>query len=93
MLMMFPAYLDIANADSRTSYHTSRFVEDDNNVICRSIELAYDFNQSLLKKIGFKRLRLSVGMKDPFRMSTVKFERGTEYPFSRGFTFSISPTF
>ena len=88
-----PAYLDIANADSRTSYHTSRFVEDDNNVICRSIELAYDFNQSLLKKIGFKRLRLSVGMKDPFRMSTVKFERGTEYPFSRGFTFSISPTF
>ena len=88
-----PAYLDIANADSRTSYHTSRFVEDDNNVICRNIELSYDFNQNLLKKIGFKRLRLSLGMKDPFRMSTVKFERGTEYPFSRGFTFSISPTF
>ena len=88
-----PPYLDIANADLRTSYHTSRFVEDDNNVICRSIELSYEFNQNLLKKIGFKRLRLSAGMKDPFRMSTVKFERGTSYPFSRGFTFSISPTF
>ena len=54
---------------------------------------AIEAAKQLLKKIGFKRLRLSVGMKDPFRMSTVKFERGTEYPFSRGFTFSISPTF
>lgn len=88
-----PPYLDIANDDSRTNYHTSRFVEDDNNVICKNIEVSYEFNQDLLKRIGFKRLRLSVGMKDPFRMSTVKFERGTDYPFSRGFTFSISPTF
>ena len=88
-----PPYLDIANASDRTNYHTSRFVEDDNNVICRNIELSYEFNPDLLKKIGFKRLRLSAGMKDPFRMSTVKFERGTDYPFSRGFTFSVSPTF
>ena len=88
-----PAYLDIANADLRTSYHTSRFVEDDNSLICRNIELSYEFDKELLKKIGFKRLRLSLGMKDPFRLSTVKFERGTDYPFSRGFTFSISPTF
>ena len=88
-----PPYLDIANASDRTNYHTTRFVEDDNNVICRNIELSYEFNPDLLKKIGFKRLRLSAGMKDPFRMSSVKFERGTDYPFSRGFTFSVSPTF
>ena len=81
------------NASDRTNYHTTRFVEDDNNVICRNIELSYEFNPDLLKKIGFKRLRLSAGMKDPFRMSSVKFERGTDYPFSRGFTFSVSPTF
>lgn len=88
-----PPYLDIANASDRENYHTSRFVEDDNNVICRNIELSYEFNSEILKKAGFKRLRISAGMKDPFRMSTVKFERGTDYPFSRGFTFSISPTF
>ncbi|HAP18643.1 MAG TPA: SusC/RagA family TonB-linked outer membrane protein [Butyricimonas virosa] len=88
-----PPYLDIANADSRTSIHTSRFVEDDNTLEVKTITVAYEFNPELLKSIGFKRLRVSVGMNDPFRLSTIKYERGTSYPFSRGFVFSISPTF
>ena len=50
-----PPYLDIANASDRENYHTSRFVEDDNNVICRNIELSYEFNSEILKKAGFKR--------------------------------------
>ena len=88
-----PPYLDIANADSRTSIHTCRFVEDDNTLEVKTITVAYEFNPELLKSIGFKRLRVSVGMNDPFRLSTIKYERGTSYPFSRGFVFSISPTF
>lgn len=88
-----PPYLDIANADSRTSIHTSRFIEKDNTLEIKRIELAYEFKPETLRKIGFKRLRLSVGANDPFRFSTIRLERGTAYPFSRGFSFSVSPTF
>lgn len=88
-----PPYLDIANAEARNGIHTSRFVEDDNTVEFKRIELAYEFNPGILKKSGFKRLRLGVAANDPFRISSVKYERGTSYPFSRGFAFSISPTF
>ncbi|MGL5682045.1 MAG: SusC/RagA family TonB-linked outer membrane protein [Marinifilaceae bacterium] len=88
-----PPYLDIANADSRRFIHTSRFVEDDNTLEIKRIEIAYEFNSSWLSRAGFKRLRLGAGANDPFRLSTIKLERGTMYPFSRGFSFSISPTF
>lgn len=86
-------YLDIANADSRLFIHTSRFVEDENTLEMKRIELGYEFNSDWLRRAGFKRLRVSVGANDVFRISTVKYERGTQYPFSRGFSFSISPTF
>lgn len=89
---LFP-YLDIANTESRTNYHSSRFVEDENTLQINRIELAYEFKNSWLNRIGFKRLRLGAGMNDVVRLSTVKYERGTSYPFSRGFSFTISPTF
>lgn len=88
-----PAYLDIANANARDYIHTSRFVEDDNTLEINRIEFSYDFKPEKLAKIGFKRLRLAVAANSPFRISTVKYERGTSYPFSRGFSFSICPTF
>lgn len=89
---LFP-YLDIANTESRSNYQSSRFVEDENTLEIKRIELAYEFRSTWLKQIGFKRLRLAAGMNDVVRMSTVKYERGTSYPFSRGFSFTISPTF
>lgn len=89
---LFP-YLDIANTESRTNYQSSRFVEDDDILEINRIEVAYEFRSNWLKQIGFKRLRLAAGMNDVARLSTVKYERGTSYPFSRGFSFTISPTF
>lgn len=88
-----PPYLDIANRDAREGMHTSRFIENDNTLQFSTIEVGYEFNPDLIKKLGFKRLRLSFSASQPFRISTVRYERGTEYPFSRGYTFSISPTF
>lgn len=88
-----PPYLDIANQELRSGRHSSRFVEDDNTLEFKRIEVAYEFDTKKLMKIGMKRLRLGVAVNEPFRLSTVKYERGTAYPFSRGFAFSISPTF
>lgn len=46
-----------------------------------------------LKRIGFKRLAIGVGVSDIFRLSTVKYERGTSYPYSRTINLVFRPTF
>lgn len=75
------------------NYHTSRFIEKESYLNLSYISLGYEFESSQLKKIGFKRLNLSVSMNDVANFSTIRQERGTLYPFARGFSFTISPTF
>jgi hypothetical protein len=73
---------------------TSRFVEDRNELILSSVNLSYDFyNRDTLRKMGMERLRLNFYMNDMFTWSTVRIERGTQYPFARNFSFSLQATF
>ncbi len=87
------AYRNIADDSSRAHIHTTRFVEDDNLLSISRVELAYEFNTNTLKNLGLSRLRIGAGMTDVARISSVYYERGTSYPFARGFTFSLSATF
>jgi TonB-linked SusC/RagA family outer membrane protein len=73
--------------------HTSRFVEKENYITVSSINMNYEFTSKLTQKIGFKRLRIGLDVNEPFKISTVKQERGLYYPYSRGFTFTLSATF
>jgi hypothetical protein len=84
----------IPNANGTiNNYHTSRFVEQENYLSISYISIGYEFDSKMLSKLKFKRLNLSLSMNDLVRFSTVKQERGTSYPFARGFSFTISPTF
>jgi len=84
----------IPNANGTiNNYHTSRFVEKENYLSISYISIGYEFDSKMLSKLKFKRLNLSLSMNDLVRFSTVKQERGTNYPFARGFSFTISPTF
>ncbi|MGV3767735.1 MAG: SusC/RagA family TonB-linked outer membrane protein [Chitinophagaceae bacterium] len=77
-----------------TTPMSSRFVQEENTLIGESISFGYDFyNKPFLKKIGMKSLRLTGYMNDIFRVSTVRRERGTDYPFARSVSFSISTSF
>ncbi len=78
---------------NNTKFHSSRYVQTKNEIHLSRINLAYDFKPGALSKIGFKKLRLGFGLNDIARLSTVKFERGTSYPFARSFDFTFSPTF
>lgn len=73
--------------------HSERFVERKNELYLSSLGFSYDINPVWVKKIGLKKLMVGVTFSDVCRLSTVKFERGTEYPYMRGFNFTISPTF
>ncbi len=73
---------------------TTRFVEDLNELVFSSVSLGYDLsNLSFIKKSPIDRLTMSFNMNDIGRLSTVEQERGTEYPFARAFSFSLSASF
>ena len=74
---------------------TSRFVEDNNVLTLNSISLGYDFDagQKWMKTIGLSMLRFEIGANDVCRWSSVKVERGLNYPYARSFNFSLKAAF
>lgn len=77
-----------------TTYPTSRFVEENNELQLASFSAYYDFKyQSWLEKLKMERLRVTFYMTDVFRISSVKTERGYDYPYARSFSLSLTATF
>ena len=73
---------------------TSRFVQDLSELQMTSLNVGYDFRNCKFMQNGIiERLKLSFYMNDVFRLSTVKTERGTDYPFARSFSFQLQATF
>lgn len=72
---------------------SSRFVMDENTFAGESFNIGYEFHQPFIKKAGLSSLTLQANMNDIFRISTVKAERGIDYPFARTVSFSVSATF
>ncbi|MCO4292446.1 SusC/RagA family TonB-linked outer membrane protein [Solitalea sp. MAHUQ-68] len=73
---------------------SSRFVQRENTLTGESINFGYSFpNSKWLKPMGISNLRLNATANDIFRLSTIKAERGTEYPFARTVSFSLNASF
>lgn len=72
---------------------SSRFVMDENTFTGESFNVGYEFTQPFIKKLGLSSLTLQANMNDIFRVSTVKAERGIDYPFARTVSFSVSAIF
>jgi TonB-linked SusC/RagA family outer membrane protein len=72
---------------------TSRFVNDYSYFQLASANLSYDFKKSWVRFIGARSLRLSASVNDIFRLSTIKAERGIDYPFARSARFSLRVVF
>lgn len=81
-----------ANATSLTK-PTSRFIEDNNYLELSTLNLSYEFGMPWMKKVGLKRLKVLFYMNDVFRASTVKQERGIDYPFARNFSVGLQARF
>ena len=72
---------------------SSRFVMDENYIEGESFSVGYEFTQKFVKKLGLAALTVQAYMNDMFRLSTVKNERGIDYPFARTVSLSVSATF
>lgn len=82
------------NDSGETTRPTSRFVQKNNELYFSSVNFGYDFyRMKFVKKIGLERLKLTFYADEIARLSTVKIERGTSYPFARTFSLSLNATF
>ena len=92
--VMFTKFIEGGNANATSiTKPTSRFIEDNNYIEMSTLNVSYDFNMGWMKKVGLKRLKLLFYMNDVFRASTVKQERGIDYPFARNYSLSLQVTF
>ena len=75
---------------------SSRFVMDDNEFYFSTINLSYRVDgkkHNWMKYAGITSATLGLYMEDICRLSTVKMERGIDYPFSRSVSMSLSVVF
>ena len=80
--------------DQTETKASSRFVMDERTLECRSVSLSYDWDAAWLKNnLGVSYLTVSGYMEDVFRISSVKQERGLNYPFARKFSVSLTARF
>ena len=77
----------------KSLFYSSRFIEKRNELYFAGINFNYEFSDGWIKALHLKRLVVGFGYDDLFRLSTVKFERGTSYPYCRTLNFTLRPTF
>lgn len=84
---------DIYKTDTKAS---SRFVMDDNEFYFSTVNLSYRLDgrkYNWMKRAGISSANLGLYMEDICRFSTVKMERGIDYPFSRSVSMSLNVIF
>ncbi|SKC45649.1 SusC/RagA family TonB-linked outer membrane protein [Ohtaekwangia koreensis] len=72
---------------------SSRFVQQENTVELRSVNLSYEVPGAITNKWHMRTLRFSLTANDVWRKSSIKMERGIDYPFARTVTFAIQSRF
>jgi hypothetical protein len=77
--------------DDAVTKASSRFVMNDNVFELQSASLQYRWRTRFLRdNLGLEALNVSVNMSDVFYLSSIKRERGIDYPFSRRISTSFS---
>ena len=80
-------------ADYSTPQQTSRFVQVNNYLTLHSLSVAYEFTPWQIRKLGLSRMRLELLTNDLFYLSSIKRERGLDYPYARSVEMSVRFSF
>ena len=79
--------------DTSPVYQSTRLMQKNNFIKMSSLSLSYDLPRGFIAQAHMERCRLQVSMTDLFRISTIKQERGTSYPFARTVSAGLNVTF
>jgi TonB-linked SusC/RagA family outer membrane protein len=80
-------------ADNGETDVSSRFIQPDNVINLQSLNISYDMDKKIASKLSMSSLMFQVTANDVVRWSSVKEERGINYPFTRSLTFSVRAAF
>ncbi len=72
---------------------SSRFVMDDNSLAGESFNIGYEFPDRIARRMRLGAMNVQLTMTDVFRATSVRVERGIDYPFARSVTMSLGITF
>ena len=72
---------------------SSRFVMDDNSLVGESFNIGYEFPDKIARRMRIGAMNVQLTMTDIFRATSVRVERGIDYPFARTVTMSLGVTF
>lgn len=72
---------------------TTRFVQDNNILTLTAITLSYDFPERISNKLGMSMLRLEASTNDIANFTTIRQERGLNYPYAKQINFSLKANF
>ncbi|UYQ92512.1 SusC/RagA family TonB-linked outer membrane protein [Chitinophaga horti] len=89
----FKGLLNAGGFATGTTYASSRFVQDQNELICESLSAYYRFPDALNNRLGVQNTRVTFFTGDLFRFTSIQRERGLIYPFSRTFTLQLQTSF
>ncbi|MEY8684991.1 SusC/RagA family TonB-linked outer membrane protein [Bacteroides sp. AN502(2024)] len=83
------------NNGSQT-FASTRFLMKDNQLIMNTVNIQYRFERRycpFIKRLGLSNASVGLYLEDLFHFTTVKVERGIEYPMSRQASLSLNLTF
>ena len=80
--------------DTSTTNMSSRFIADDNTLELSTVSVGYETTAGKwLQSIGASSFNVRIYVNNLFRLSTIKEERGIDYPFSRSISASVGIRF
>lgn len=89
-------YKGIIDIDGNTvtgiTYNTSRFVQKDNWLSLRNASVYYRLNQRVNKALHLNDTKITLFAGQLFWISSIRQERGFDYPFARSFTLQLNTT-
>lgn len=79
--------------DVNASPMSSRFIQKERTLSLESVNLQYEWMEGWIKRLHLSSLKVFVSMRDVFRLSTIKSERGTSYPYAKTINAGVSLNF
>lgn len=78
--------------DTSAVYQSTRLMQKNNYLNMSSLSLSYDIPRKYIQHSAIERCKFIFSMTDLFRLSTIKQERGTSYPFARTMSLGFNVT-
>ena len=80
-------------AQRTVSNATSRFVQDNDYIELSNLSISYRIVGGWVDRLGISSIRMGVNTNSLFYASTIKRERGLDYPYASEYTFSLNINF